>query len=150
MIQVLKRFALELGYGSLKIASAQMDHSYSIRNAVRNEDEETALVDCFVHVNRGLMKHKALLHDPEYIDTAQKHFRLMCEVTDRDIFDLLTSCVLCEWREAGEGAFADWFESVYLADNWDNGCFLRVPARFPGCRITINASSPTSGRSSEL
>lgn len=109
-----------------------MDHSWSIRNAVREEDEDTIIIDCRIHVSRGMLKNKHRLLDEEYGEVAHKHFNLLHQCGTREVFDALKEVVLRTWRDAGEGAFADWFESVYLHEDWDGGCFFAGVAQVPG------------------
>jgi hypothetical protein len=48
-------------------------------------------------------------------------------ITDWEIFQRGVEVVLAYWRYHQQDAFADWFESVYLCDAWDNGAFLLEP-----------------------
>jgi hypothetical protein len=53
---------------------------------------------------------------------------MLSAITDREIFQRVVEAVLAYWRHHQQDASADWFESVYLCDAWDNGAFLLEPA----------------------
>jgi hypothetical protein len=40
--------------------------------------------------------------------------------------------VIAGWRCHGEEAFADYFQSVYLAEDWDDGSFHVGTGGYPG------------------
>ena len=109
-----------------------MDHSRAIRNAVRQHSEYTVIIDCRIHVARGMLKNKHRLVSAEYGEVAHRHFTLLHSIGSRELFDAFKTIVLRTWREAGEDAYADWFESVYLAEAWDGGCFFAGVAGIPG------------------
>jgi hypothetical protein len=94
--------------------------SWAMRNAAESVGVE-CVVDCYIHVDRGMMKNRGKLHDTAYIETARNHVRMLSRITDKEIFDHGMDIVLAEWRCHGENVFADWFQSVYLADDWGNG-----------------------------
>lgn len=52
-----------------RFTSCGMDHSLSCRNAVKNNDEDTALMDCSAHIPRNLRKNACKLHDKDYMET---------------------------------------------------------------------------------
>jgi hypothetical protein len=87
-------------------------------------------VDCYGHVDRGMMKSRGQLKKSAYIETA----RMLSKITDRGICDRGMEIVLAEWRFQRENEFADWFESVYLAEDWDlfsAPSFMQVPTATP-------------------
>jgi hypothetical protein len=53
---------------------------------------------------------------------------MLFAITDWEIFQRGVEVVLADWRYHQQDALADWFESVYLCDAWDNGTFLMEPA----------------------
>jgi hypothetical protein len=131
MLDCFKTISHDLGFRNLTIATVGMDHSQALRNAAKSVGAE-CVVDCYIHVDRGMMKNRGRLHDSAYIETAQDHIRLMSRITDKAIFDRGMNLVPAEWRWHGENAFADWFQSVYLADDWDNGSFHAGAGGYPG------------------
>jgi hypothetical protein len=132
LLDALVRVAENTGYHRISIASVQMDHSRAIRNAVRQHSEYTVIIDCRIHVARGMLKNKHRLVSAEYGEVAHRHFTLLHSIGSRELFDAFKTVVLRTWREAGEDAYADWFESVYLAEAWDGGCFFAGVAGIPG------------------
>jgi hypothetical protein len=65
---------------------------------------------------------------PLFLDAAREDAKMLSAFTDREIFQRVVEVVLAYWRYHQQDAFADWFESVYLCDAWDNGAFLLEPA----------------------
>jgi hypothetical protein len=131
MFDCFKKIAHGLGFTNLSIAATGMDHSQALRNAAKAAGVEN-VVDCYVHVDRGMMKNRGKLHDSAYIEAARSHIRMLAKITDKAIFDRGMDIVLAEWRCQGEHAFADWFESVYLAEDWEHGSFHAGAGGFPG------------------
>jgi hypothetical protein len=64
---------------------------------------------------------------PLFLDAAREDAKMLSAITDREIFQRVLEIVLAYWRYHQQDAFADWFESVYLCDAWDNGAFLLEP-----------------------
>jgi hypothetical protein len=109
-----------------------MDHSKALRNAAKSAGAEF-VVDCYIHVDCGMMKNRGKLKKSAYIETARDHIRMLSKITDRGIFDRgIMEIVLAEWRFQRENEFADWFESVYLAEDWDLGSFHAGAGGYPG------------------
>jgi hypothetical protein len=67
-----------------------------------------------------------------FIDAAREDVRMLSAITDREIFQRGVEFVLADWRYHQQDAFADWFESVYLCDAWDNGSFFAGAEDRPG------------------
>jgi hypothetical protein len=131
MLDCFKTIAHGLGFTNLTIAAVGMDDSQAMRNAAESIGAE-GVVDCYIHVDRGMMKNRGKLHDTAYIETARNHVRMLSRIIDKEIFDHGMDIVLAEWRCHGENAFADWFQSVYLADDWGNGSFHAGAGGDPG------------------
>jgi hypothetical protein len=68
------------------------------------------------------------------------HSHILAKITDRDVFQHGAGVVMAEWRCNHENAFADWFESAYLAEDWDNGSFHEIR----GIQIITSATGPSS------
>jgi hypothetical protein len=129
--------------------------------ATGNVGSEVCVVDCIVHVERNMIRHQSLLVDSGastvgaeedesevedglrkkkkvadskkcFLDAAREDVRLLSGITDRDIFRRGVEVVLADWRYHHQSAFADWFESVYLCDAWDNGAFFAGAGDRPG------------------
>jgi len=120
-----------LGFCDVTIAAVGMDHCQAARNAAKDAGAES-VVDCFIHVDRCMVKNRGKLNRPDYISTAREHIRILAKITDRDVFQRGADVVMAEWRCNHENAFADWFESVYLAEDWDNGSFHAGAGEIPG------------------
>jgi hypothetical protein len=67
-----------------------------------------------------------------FLNAAREDVRMLSTITDRDIFERGVQVVLADWRYHNQHAFADWFESVYLSDAWDNGAFFAGAGDRPG------------------
>ena len=83
------------------------------------------------------MKNRGRLKKQDYLITAQEDLRMLIKITDRDIFDYGVQVVVAGWRNDGEDDFADWFEHVYLADDWDGGSFFAGAGGVPGKYIFV-------------
>jgi hypothetical protein len=133
MFKVLHALAGTLGFPSLTIQAVGMDHSYSIRNAAIETGGAEGVVDCSIHVDRGIMKNRDKLQNPENLDTVRSHFRMLVRITNREIFDRGVAVVLADWRDnLNEDVFAAWFEDIYLNDDWGNGSFHAGAGGVPG------------------
>jgi hypothetical protein len=126
-----KSIAKGLGFANLSIAAVGMDHSQALHNAAKTAGAEF-MVDCYIHVDRGMMKNRGKLKKSAYIETARDHIRMLSKITERSIFDRGMEIVLAEWRFQHEDEFADWFEGVYLAEDWDLGSFHAGAGGYPG------------------
>jgi hypothetical protein len=139
-----------LGNPNVHICAVGMDHCEAIRNAPQaggTVGVEVRVVDCIVHIERYLIIHQNLLvargaadeeeegeetkgHKnkkekvPLFLDASQEDAKMLSAINDREIFQWGVDVVLSDWRYHQQDAFADWFESVYLCDAWDNGAFL--------------------------
>jgi hypothetical protein len=60
-----------------------MDHSYSIRNAAIDTGGAEGVVDYSIHVDRGIVKNRDKLQNPENLDTVESHFRMLVRITNR-------------------------------------------------------------------
>jgi hypothetical protein len=67
-----------------------------------------------------------------FLDAAREDVRLLAAITDREVFARGVEVVLADWRYHHQFAFADWFESVYLCDAWNNGAFFSGAGGRPG------------------
>lgn len=133
MFKILHALAGSLGYPSLTIQAVGMDHSYSIRNAAMETGGADGVIDCSIHVDRGIMKNRDKLQFPANLETVRSHFRMLVRITNREIFDRGVAVVLATWRDhLNEDVFADWFETVYLSEDWGNGSFHAGAGQVPG------------------
>jgi hypothetical protein len=154
LFRSLRLVADRLGYPNVHIGAVEMDHCEAIRNAAQAGGTVGAVVrvvDCIVHVERNMrfyqnnllvargaaddkkkMKKKAKRpratnrkrKSPIFLDAAREDAKSISAITDREIFKRGVEVVLADWRYHQLDAFADWFESVYLGDTWDNGAFF--------------------------
>jgi hypothetical protein len=122
LCSAFKTMAAVLGFRDVTIAAVGMDHCQAARNAAKAAGAES-VVDCFIHVDRCMLKNRGKLKRSDYIDIAREHIRMLAKITDRDIFQRGTDIALAEWRAHHENEFADWFQSVYLCKDWDFGSF---------------------------
>jgi hypothetical protein len=90
------------------------------------------VIDCVVHVDRGIMKNRDKLKNAGNLESIRCSFRMLSRITNREIFDRGVDVVLQEWRGMGEHEFADWFETVYLNEDWGNGSFHAGAGEVPG------------------
>jgi hypothetical protein len=133
MFKVLYDLAASLGYPAMTIQAVGMDHSYSIRNAAMETGHAEGVVDCSVHVDRGIMKNRDKLQFSENLEIIRSHLRMLVKITNQDIFDRGVAVVLAHWRdEMLETVFADWFESVYVNEDWRHGSFYAGAGQIPG------------------
>ena len=123
--------ANSLGYSEITIQAVGMDHSQACLNAAKAAGA-ACVVDCSVHVDRGMFKNRGRLKKGDYLETALQHVRMLVSITDRETFDYGAQVVLSQWKTDGEEEFADWFESVYLAEDWDGGSFFAGAGGVPG------------------
>jgi hypothetical protein len=77
---------------------------------------------------------------PLFLDAAQEDVKMLSAITDWEIFQRGVEVVLAYWRNHQQDAFADWFESVYLCDAWDNGPFFDGDGDRPGQCSYCNTS----------
>jgi hypothetical protein len=82
MFKVLHALAGTLGFPSLAMQAVEVDHSYSIRNAAIDTGGAEGVVDCSIHVNRGIVKNRDKLQNPENLDTVRRHFRMLVMFTN--------------------------------------------------------------------
>jgi hypothetical protein len=83
-----------------------MDHCEAARNAAKTACPES-VVDCFIHVDRCMLKTRGKLNRSNYISTAREHIRILAKITDRDVFQRGADVkVMAEWRCNHENAFA--------------------------------------------
>jgi hypothetical protein len=116
LLDALVRVAENTGYHRISIASVQMDHSRAIRNAVRQHSEYTVIIDCRIHVARGMLKNKHRLVSAEYGEVAHRHFTLLHSIGSRELFDAFKTVVLrTPGRSLGWGMFLCWC-------GWDPWC----------------------------
>jgi hypothetical protein len=71
----LKTMAKVLGFCDVTIAAVGMDHCQAARNAAKYAGAES-VVDCFIHVDRCMVKNRGKLNRPDYISTAREHIRI--------------------------------------------------------------------------
>jgi hypothetical protein len=81
-----------------------MDHCEAARNAAKAACPES-VVDCFVHVDRCMLKNRGKLNRSDYISTAREHIRILAKITDRDVFQRGADVVMAEWRCNHENVF---------------------------------------------
>jgi hypothetical protein len=62
--------------------------------------------------------HKMKKQVPPYF------LKILSTITNREIIRRGVEFVIADWRYHHQDAFADWFESVYFCDAWDNGVFF--------------------------
>jgi len=72
-------------YQNITILATGMDHS-SATNAAARKNGSEHVVDCSVHVDRGMMKKRGKLVDDTYLEQARRHVRMLVGITDPDIF----------------------------------------------------------------
>jgi hypothetical protein len=131
LFRTFKIMATALGFRGITIAAVGMDHCQALRNAAAAAGAES-VVDCYIHVDRCLIKNRGKLKKSDYIHTARDHIRMLSKITDREIFQRGCDIVLAEWRCNHEDEFADWFKSVYLSKDWDFGSFHAGAGELPG------------------
>jgi hypothetical protein len=97
-------------------------------NEEEEDDEEEG------EETKGDKKKKKKVQDSKkiFLDAAREDVRMLSAITDREIFQRGVEVVLADWRYHQQDAFADWFESVYLCDAWDNGSFFAGAGDRPG------------------
>jgi hypothetical protein len=98
LLEALKMIGHYYGHDvdNIDLAAGNSDHSYSIINAEKKA-EIKRLVDCSIHVQRGMKKHQSLLDDKEYYDTIKLHFRYMQKPASDRIKNIICSAALAEW-----------------------------------------------------
>jgi hypothetical protein len=131
MFVVLREMGTVFGYPDMTIRATGMDHSDATNNAAM-ENESKHVIDCSVHVDRGMVKNSGLLGQHEYLEEARRHVRMLVGITDPHIFLAGCKTVLEAWRGSGNERFADWFEKVYLTEDWGYGSFYAGAGGMPG------------------
>jgi hypothetical protein len=120
--QMLKKAYSMFFDTSLEVFSCSMDRAVWIMNAVLKEFEGIQhLVNCWAHVKRKATNTtaKARLANKDYMEHI-KDMLHQCELAPSlAIFRLLVSKLTMEMRKNGEDVYVDWFEKIYLAQNWD-------------------------------
>jgi hypothetical protein len=82
-------------YPDITILATRMDHSQATCNAAMDNGSES-VVDCSVHVDRGMMKNQHRLKKKGYFETTKHHLKMLVSITDRDIFEAGCAAVLQE------------------------------------------------------
>lgn len=115
------RFA-KLFYGvDVDVAFGSLDHAWAIANAFRDVWPRITLVTCWPHVVRKTSEQAARLTQASYYDAViHPHITILHLTRTREQFLTLADVCIRHWRKDGEGAYADWFAEVYLAEPWNS------------------------------
>lgn len=148
-VGTLQLLAAKLGYTGVHIQCASMDHSFAIMNGAKERESEIRIVDCSVHVKRGMRKNLSRLIDTDLIDDFIKdvkvivyiyvlllytniHMQRLAKMTDQNHFHYCKAAMLAGWRKQEEEAFTDWFEEIYCDEAWGGGTFNVGASGLPG------------------
>jgi hypothetical protein len=113
LFSTARELATCFGYPGMTILASGMDHSQAACNAA-TEAGSRYVVDCSVHVARGMEKNRGRLKDPEYIKVIREHLKMLVGITCREIFDRGMSICLTAWRAHGEEDYPEWFDKVCI------------------------------------
>ena len=85
---------------------------------------------CYPHVSRKVREARSRLHNSEFYEsTIEPAVKLMHMCHTKQQFEALSNLALKVWRDAGEDAYAQWFQDTYCG-SW--GCWYMGASGFPG------------------
>ena len=109
-----------------------MDHCYPSRNAAISVfGVSKVIISCWVHVMRKCQDNKKrnLLINKLYCKIILDHIRIMHLSSSQNQFLRLSHYCVQEWRQQGEIADSNWFQTTYLHNDWMNW-FIGAPGKF--------------------
>lgn len=71
------------------------------------------IADCYPHIHRNMLKNKGLMkNSTTFLPVVYECLVMLHLSANKNIFKLISRTILREWRDMGEGDFADYFHRV--------------------------------------
>ncbi|KAJ1416950.1 hypothetical protein B484DRAFT_434382 [Ochromonadaceae sp. CCMP2298] len=119
------------GQTRLQFDGVMMDLSGALRKSVTDLFPTVDILACYFHMMENVKKNKGKQVNKAHFSKIQEDIRRMHLCRSTGQFDLMCKVFLTDWRNAGEGDFADYFDTWHLQSGREKWHILASPARIP-------------------
>jgi hypothetical protein len=100
-------------------AIVSINHAEGIASAAQAVWPRSTVITCWPHLVRNCRKQSSLLKDTAAYENAVKdHIYNLHTAGSHEQFTAMAKVTVQHWKAMDEGAFATWFEEVYLTEHW--------------------------------